>query len=376
MDFLNFVNSNAVRSYLQEIRYQPTSLEAAWLVYQCETASLEEKCAAWREIIETLPDCPTGSRTRGLKPEHRDSVYTFLQAYIAQQEQLAAAFLQADEPAVYDLQYQFLPKGERFWRQWRTVDENFPTLEACLQAVPRDEGEVRQITVRKYNAEGDFLMAAKFLPDHRLAFAEPRPGSLYAMSMEKSEWAVYTGLLYPAGPSEQTLNFPLPFRPGDLLYDPNSPEATFCGGVFVAAQTDSYCHRLGFFQWEYHSDKIIPLVPRIMDCEYYPAEELAERHRILCLLSKFLKGKQYSWDFCWDFAMFLNDYHDLLLPPPAGSEGAKAGNSQNKIVLSIEIAKVSEGAAEDDSCNWDEEIEEMEQEWDGEDEEAGQEQKI
>ena len=61
-------------------------------------------------------------------------------------------------------------------------------------------------------------MAAKFLPDHRLAFTEPRPGSLYAMSMEKSEWAVYTGLLYPAGPSEQTLNFPLPFRPGDLLY--------------------------------------------------------------------------------------------------------------------------------------------------------------
>lgn len=39
MDFLKFVNSNAVRGYLQEIRYQPTSLEAAWLVYQCETAS-------------------------------------------------------------------------------------------------------------------------------------------------------------------------------------------------------------------------------------------------------------------------------------------------------------------------------------------------
>ena len=46
MDFLNFVNSNAVRSYLKEIGYQPLTLEAAWLVYQCETASLEEKCAA------------------------------------------------------------------------------------------------------------------------------------------------------------------------------------------------------------------------------------------------------------------------------------------------------------------------------------------
>ena len=372
MDFLKFVNSNAVRGYLQEIRYQPTSLEAAWLVYQCETASLEEKCAAWREIIETLPDCPTGSRTRGLKPEHRDSVYTFLQAYIAQQEQLAAAFLQADEPAVYDLQYQFLPKGERFWRQWRMADEDFPTLEACLQAVPRDEGEVRQITVRKYNAEGDFLMAAKFLPDHRLAFAEPRPGSLYAINMKESEWAVYTGVLYSVGTSQRTLNFPLPFRPGDLLYNPNSPEATFCGGVFVAAQTDSYCHRLGFFQWENQPDKIIPLVSRIMDCEYYPAEALTERHRLLSLLSEFLKGKQCSWDFCRDLANLLTAYHDLLLPPPADSKEAKAGAGEHKHALTVEIVMASEGVDEDDLCDWDEETEEMEQEWD--EEEAGQEQ--
>lgn len=56
MDFLNFVNSNAVRSYLQEIHCQPTSLEAAWLVCQCETVSLEEKYAAWREIMGN----PTG----------------------------------------------------------------------------------------------------------------------------------------------------------------------------------------------------------------------------------------------------------------------------------------------------------------------------
>lgn len=373
MDFLNFVNSNAVRGYLQEIRYQPTSLEAAWLVYQCETASLEEKCAAWREIIETLPDCPTGSRTRGLKPEHRDSVYTFLQAYIAQQEQLAAAFLQADEPAVYDLQYQFLPKGERFWRQWRTVDENFPTLEACLQAVPRDEGEVRQITVRKYNAEGDFLMAAKFLPDHRLAFAEPRPGSLYAINMKESEWAVYTGVLYSVGTSQRTLNFPLPFRPGDLLYDPNSSEAAFFGGVFVAAQTDSCSHCLVFFQCE-GPDNISVFRPGIMDCEYYPDEALEERQHLLSLLSKFLKGKQCSWDFCWDLANFLTAYHDLLLPPPADSEEVEADGSENKIFLSVEITKVSEGTDEDDSCDWDEEMEKMEQEWDDEVEEAGQEQ--
>ena len=40
IDFTKFVNSNAVRNHLQQIRYQPTALEAAWLVWQCETISL------------------------------------------------------------------------------------------------------------------------------------------------------------------------------------------------------------------------------------------------------------------------------------------------------------------------------------------------
>lgn len=58
IDFVKFFNSNTVRTHLQRIRYQPTALEAAWLAWQCETISLEEKYTAWQEIIETLPDCP------------------------------------------------------------------------------------------------------------------------------------------------------------------------------------------------------------------------------------------------------------------------------------------------------------------------------
>ena len=293
MDFLNFVNSNAVRSYLQEIRYQPTSLEAAWLVYQCETASLEEKCAAWREIIETLPDSPTNSRTRGVKPEHRDSVHTFLGAYIAQQEQLATAFMQTDESAVYDLQYQLLPKGELFWRQWHTVDEDFPALEACLQAVPRDEGKVRQITIRKYNAEGDFLMAAKFLPDYRLAAVEPKSGSLYAIeNMEFDEWALYS--VFHMVHLGSGLHFPLPFQPNDLLYSPGSPdttEPTISEGVFIAEQMGSYHMQWGFFLHEEDPNCIRRLFPPIMNCEYYPPEALTKQQRLLSFLYNLLKTR-------------------------------------------------------------------------------------
>ena len=362
MDFFNFVNSNAVRSYLQETHYQPSSLEAAWLVYQCRTASLEEKCAAWREIIETLPDCPTGSRTIGLKAEHRDSVHSFLQAYIAQQQQLAAAFTQADEPAVYQVECQILPKGERFWRKWLILDADLPTLEACMQAIPRDEGELTRITVNKFSAEGEYLMTARFLPDHRLASAEPLQGSRYAMNMEDSAWALYTGVLNSTMISENTLNFPLPFHPGDMLYNPNYPEATFSGGVCVVAQADSCCSHLGFFQWENQPHKITPLVFRIMDCEYYPVEALSERHRLLSLISSFLKGKQCSWDFCWDLAGLLTDYHDLLLPPSDDSGTTKTGGDENMAALSVEINVVPKVADEGDFLSWIKEMEKAEQE--------------
>lgn len=106
---------------------------------------------------------------------------------------------------------------------------------------------------------------------------------------------------------------------------------------------------------------------------YYPAEALEERQHLLSLLSKFLKGKQCSRDFCWDLANLLTAYHDLLLPPPADSKEAKAGAGEHKHALTVEIVMASEGVDEDDLCDWDEEIEEMEQEWD--EEEAGQEQK-
>ena len=163
IDFTKFVNSNAVRNHLQRIRYQPTALEAAWLVWQCEMISLEEKYTAWQEIIATLPDCPTDSRTAWLKKAYKDSTHAFLRAYIAQQRELTAAFYQTDEPAVYHAEYQILPKGKLFWREHRSIKEGFSTLESTLQAIPKNEGEIIHITIYKENSKGDFLMAARFL---------------------------------------------------------------------------------------------------------------------------------------------------------------------------------------------------------------------
>ena len=56
MDVYCTIDSPDIRSYLQEIRYQFTIEEAAYLVWQCRRVTLEEKFAAWEEIVDTMPD--------------------------------------------------------------------------------------------------------------------------------------------------------------------------------------------------------------------------------------------------------------------------------------------------------------------------------
>ena len=57
-------------------------------------------------------------------------------------------------------------------------------------------------------------MAARFLPDQRLAFMDARPGSMCACNMSKDKWALYTGVLYYIGRVFTWENIPLPFRSG------------------------------------------------------------------------------------------------------------------------------------------------------------------
>lgn len=43
MDILRFVNSKDIREHLGNINYEFNSLEAAWLIYQCHDATIDEK---------------------------------------------------------------------------------------------------------------------------------------------------------------------------------------------------------------------------------------------------------------------------------------------------------------------------------------------
>ena len=79
MDIYRFVDSRDIREHLKQLDYQFTTPETAFLVWYCHTATLDEKIAAWQEIIDTMPNCSMGPRRLGLDiPDFHE----FLRRYI------------------------------------------------------------------------------------------------------------------------------------------------------------------------------------------------------------------------------------------------------------------------------------------------------
>ncbi len=59
-DFRHFILSEDIRMFHTELfpaGYEYSAKEAGYLVWQCRTASMEEKYAAWQWIVDNMPDC-------------------------------------------------------------------------------------------------------------------------------------------------------------------------------------------------------------------------------------------------------------------------------------------------------------------------------
>ena len=93
MDIYRFIDSRDMREHLQKLNYSFTTPEAAFLVYWCKAATLEERIAAWREIIDTMPNCAMAER---LNLEAIPDFHQFLRDYIDLQERDLRRFKEPD----------------------------------------------------------------------------------------------------------------------------------------------------------------------------------------------------------------------------------------------------------------------------------------
>ena len=87
MDIFRFIDSADIRRYLVEIQYRFSTEEKMFLIWYCKTATLNEKIAAWQEIVGYVPSCPWDDAW-----DIRERVA----AYIELQEEMLGQFQSAD----------------------------------------------------------------------------------------------------------------------------------------------------------------------------------------------------------------------------------------------------------------------------------------
>ena len=108
MDLYHFIDSHAIRKHLQSLSYPFTTQEVAFLVCYCKTATLEEKHAAWREIMDTMPNCSLEKR---LNMEPIPDFHQFLRDFIHIERRELESFRSADQCV-----YFYCPSTPVSWR--------------------------------------------------------------------------------------------------------------------------------------------------------------------------------------------------------------------------------------------------------------------
>ena len=101
----DFIESRDIAAYWEKIGYKPSPTECAYLVWQSRRQSVDQKIAAWEELIRDFTDCallPSDSSQRSACPQkYANSLHAFLRDYIALHKRILADFYRGGDDAAY-----------------------------------------------------------------------------------------------------------------------------------------------------------------------------------------------------------------------------------------------------------------------------------
>ena len=301
MDIFKFINSKDIREYLKTINYEFNSLETAWLIYQCASSTIKDRHVAWRELIETMPDCKIEER---MNTTAHNSLHDYLRKYIDYEENILAEFFASTEDWLYTVEW--FEQGS-----WFSGDKFYKTFEKAHQELLEEfndweEKYAYKITKQKPESK-------KHITVHFNKNNEPCDYDIceYPEKLTDILYGVFEGLWF---------NFPTPFKKGDILcqYDSAGEETSgFCRGPFVMKgitpdDVRDWTRKNGdtsdMNAWGYFQDPDGTIYHEVMfnymDLEYYRGE-LTGKRRILKALGNFLKGEI-------DIELMCRAYHYLM----------------------------------------------------------------
>ena len=121
MNIYRFIQSKSIREYLEKVNHTFSSLEMAYIIWQCPDATLSERLDAWQEIIDTMPDDPLPD---SMKLEEIEGVHEFLRQYMEIQQEFLDE-INKKEDGVYFFKYTVRERPNETW-PWEYIPmENF-----------------------------------------------------------------------------------------------------------------------------------------------------------------------------------------------------------------------------------------------------------
>ena len=204
MDIYEFINSKAIREHCKKIEHIFSDLEKAYLINQSRNHTVEEKCTAWQELLDSTKDFKLPSR------EHTSYENLFfhelLKTLIDYNESASKKFYKKEGNSVY--QYSLK------WNDWgKEGDDVHSDFDKCYNEAfdfyeeEFKNNEIREFCImKKYSGGGQITL---FLNSEQNGYEFHITG----MNFLEKERDICNYLM------SYWFFIPTPFQKGDILYD-------------------------------------------------------------------------------------------------------------------------------------------------------------
>lgn len=206
MKIIEFINSKDIRKHWQEIGYEPSSLESAWLIWQSKNHTVEEKHKAWQEIIDTAENSniPIGEYATPQPP-----LREFLKRYISVEDNLISSFYKTEDNAIFSYRMYFDDDDDRDWYNvsafFRTFDEAYAHF--------RDDDEPPHPNFveffKIYIGAEDKRIFVRFNSKMEIVNVDE---TNYLIDINEREFEIIQFVF-----QEMNFEFPIPFKKGDII---------------------------------------------------------------------------------------------------------------------------------------------------------------
>lgn len=242
MDIFRFIDSADIRRYLAEIQYRFSTEEKMFLIWYCKAATLNEKIAAWQEIVGGVPSCPW---------DYALDIRERVAAYIELQEEMLGQF-QAADSCVY--QYRLAAAEETdLGSVYRSYEDCLAAAIHAAQAAgccrleirkePLDAAEhSRRIGTCLFNQDGELMQ-------------------IHCLPTDAEDMMTY--LLF----EEMWFAIPTPFHSGDIVCSRFSPNEPFVLTDMVTWDSERMMKELPPSEYD----------RQLLDCADWTVERLLER---------------------------------------------------------------------------------------------------